>query len=102
MIFALIGNDGTSRPAPAEAPHCGCSSRIRVHVSSFASVCNGHNGTSHMTPPKEFYEAVTDSLQYLDTKLPSGSTVLIVALVDGRILWNIMHSKGSLLPHLDA
>lgn len=65
-------------------------------------MCNGHNGTSHMTPPKEFYEAVTDSLQYLDTKLPSGSTVLIVALVDGRILWNIMHSKGSLLPHLDA
>ena len=99
VIFALIGNDGTSRTA---AIHCGCSSRIRLHVSLFASVCNGHNGTSHMTPPKEFYEAVTDSLQYLDTKLPSGSTVLIVALVDGRILWNIMHSKSSLLPHLDT
>ena len=65
VFFALIGND----------------------------VCNGHPGTSHMTPPAEFYSAVVASLDYLDTKLPAGSSVVIIGLVDGRILWDIMHDQ---------
>jgi len=65
VFFALIGND----------------------------VCNGHPGTSHMTTPAEFLAAVTSSLQYLDTVLPAGSTVVFIGLVDGRVLWNTMHDK---------
>ena len=39
-----------------------------------------------MTPPAEFYSAVVASLDYLDTKLPAGSSVVIIGLVDGRIV----------------
>ena len=46
-----------------------------------------------MTPPDEFYKAVTASMEYLDTKLPHGSNVVIIGLVDGRVLWNTMHDQ---------
>lgn len=64
VFFALIGND----------------------------VCNGHPGTSHMTPPDEFYSNVRASLGYLDTVLPAGSSVIFIPLVDGRILWDTLHN----------
>lgn len=64
VIFSLIGND----------------------------VCNGHPGTSHMTPPDHFRESVLASLAALDAKLPSGSAVLMVGLVDGRVLYDTMHA----------
>jgi acyloxyacyl hydrolase len=64
-IFSLIGND----------------------------VCNGHPGTTHMTPPATFHEYVTKSLQALDAKLPKGSYVVLVGLVDGRVLFDNMHAR---------
>jgi len=66
-VFALIGND----------------------------VCNGHlpDTIAHMTTPAEFHTNVIASLEYLDTVLPSGSTVIIIPLVDGRVLWDIMHEQ---------
>lgn len=63
VIFSLIGND----------------------------VCNGHEWTSHMTPPAEFKRNVLDHLAALDVKLPKGSAVLMVGLVDGRVLYDTMH-----------
>lgn len=67
VIFALIGND----------------------------VCNGHlpDTLGHMTPPPQFYSNVVASFDYLDTVLPENSTVVIIPLVDGRVLWNIMHTQ---------
>jgi acyloxyacyl hydrolase len=65
VSFALIGND----------------------------VCNGHYGTGDMTTPQEFYQAVMESLNYLNTKLPVGSYVVFFGLVDGRILWDAMHDR---------
>jgi len=63
-------------------------------------VCNGHFGTSHMTTPQEFYINVVNALKYLDTKLPAGSHVTFMGLVDGRILYEAMstriHPIGSL------
>ena len=65
VIFSLIGND----------------------------VCNGHPGTSHMTPPATFETQVRAQLAALDAKLPAGSAVVIVGLVDGRVLWDNMHAR---------
>ena len=65
VIFSLIGND----------------------------VCNGHPGTSRMTPPDVFEKNVRAQLDALDAKLPAGSAVVAVGLVDGRVLWNTMHAR---------
>merc|ERR1711871_1529351 len=56
-------------------------------------VCNGHPGTSHMTPPAVFEENVRAQFHALDEKLPEGSAVVTVGLVDGRVLWNNMHAR---------
>ena len=56
-------------------------------------VCNGHPWTSHMTPPETFRAKVTAMLDTLATKLPTGSFVLLVGLVDGRVLWNATHAQ---------
>jgi acyloxyacyl hydrolase len=55
-------------------------------------VCNGHPGTSHMTPPATFRKNVFEQMKMLNGKLPSGSYVLLVGLVDGRVLWNHLHN----------
>lgn len=65
VVFALIGND----------------------------VCNPHPGSSHFTPVADFNASVLASFDYLDTKLPPGSHVSILGLVDGRVLWNTMHAR---------
>ena len=52
VIFSLIGND----------------------------VCNGHPGTSHMTPPAVFEENVRAQFHALDEKLPEGSVWAVVWL----------------------
>ncbi len=56
-------------------------------------VCNGHPGMSHMTTPEEFYANNLKTLQYLDTILPSGSVVMAIGLVDGRVLYNSLHDR---------
>ena len=60
VVFSLIGND----------------------------VCNGHPGAAHMTTVDSFLEHTTESLAALDAKLPKGSHVLTISLVDGRVLWD--------------
>ena len=65
LVFSLLGND----------------------------VCNGHPGTTHMTPPADFKKYVLASLEALDAVLPNGSYVIMTGVVDGRVLWNNMHAR---------
>lgn len=65
LMFALIGND----------------------------VCNGHHDTTHMTTPTEFYQNNLKTFRYADTKVAPGSVLLATGLVDGRILYDTLHSR---------
>jgi len=56
-------------------------------------VCNSGHSTSSMTTPEQFETNVLASLSYLDTVLPAGSHVVFVGLVDGRVLWDVMHNR---------
>lgn len=71
VTFALIGND----------------------------VCHSEHSSSPFTSPQEFYNNVVESLDYLDTVLPTGSRVMLIGLVDGRVLYdalaNRVHPIGS-------
>eukprot|EP00656_Telonema_subtile_P008813 TRINITY_DN14122_c0_g1_i3.p2 TRINITY_DN14122_c0_g1~~TRINITY_DN14122_c0_g1_i3.p2 ORF type:complete len:218 (+),score=62.54 TRINITY_DN14122_c0_g1_i3:863-1516(+) len=55
-------------------------------------VCNGHPGMDHMTTPADFENRTREALAVLDSKLPNGSSVLAIGLVDGRVLWDSMHA----------
>ncbi|KAM4705100.1 acyloxyacyl hydrolase [Rhinophrynus dorsalis] len=57
-------------------------------------VCNYYADTlSHMTTPRQMHSNVMKSLDYLDSQLPKGSHVVLVALADGRFLWDTLHDK---------
>lgn len=56
-------------------------------------VCNGHPGYDHMTDPDDFYVHAMETLNKLDTIVPSGSHVVSVALFDGELLYQTMHNK---------
>jgi len=65
VVFSLIGND----------------------------VCNGHADTiAHMTTVGEFRNKTLGALSALDAKMPRGSFVLLVGLVDGRVLYESLHA----------
>lgn len=73
VMYALIGND----------------------------VCNGHVDTlGDMTTPAEMRAAALTTLQYLDALLPANSSVMMMGLADGRILYDALkdriHPLGSL------
>ncbi|KAJ1441788.1 hypothetical protein B484DRAFT_390492 [Ochromonadaceae sp. CCMP2298] len=55
-------------------------------------VCNGHAGFEHMTTPDAFYTAAMQTLSALDAQLPKGSYVVALALFDGELLYDTMHS----------
>lgn len=46
-----------------------------------------------MTTPKEMLSNVVQALQYLDSRLPNGSHVILTGLVDGRFLWDNLHDR---------
>ena len=56
-------------------------------------VCNGHHTFDTMTTPSEYYEALVNAILMADQKLPNGSSVTLVPLVDGRILYDTMHAR---------
>ncbi|XP_003385221.1 PREDICTED: acyloxyacyl hydrolase-like [Amphimedon queenslandica] len=56
-------------------------------------VCSGHEDTSHMTTPEEYYNNMHYVFEYLDSALPVGSVVFATGLVDGRILYDTLHSN---------
>eukprot|EP01113_Clastostelium_recurvatum_P025116 TRINITY_DN3018_c0_g1_i3.p1 TRINITY_DN3018_c0_g1~~TRINITY_DN3018_c0_g1_i3.p1 ORF type:complete len:551 (-),score=134.63 TRINITY_DN3018_c0_g1_i3:319-1971(-) len=55
-------------------------------------ICGMNHDANHMTTPQEFQQNILTLLNTLDTKLPSGSHVLFMGLVDGRILWDTMNN----------
>lgn len=46
-----------------------------------------------MTKPEELRQQILDGLAALDKKVPPGSHVMLLGLVDGRILWNVMSTR---------
>ncbi|KAH3777124.1 hypothetical protein DPMN_178561 [Dreissena polymorpha] len=66
VIYALVGND----------------------------VCNGHPDTiDHMTKPEDMRKYALQTLDFLDSVLPSGSYVFLTGLADGRVLYNSLHDR---------
>ena len=46
-----------------------------------------------MTKPDIFYNSVIGAMQYLDTKLPSGSHVLLTGLGNGTYLYGLLADR---------
>lgn len=55
--------------------------------------CRNRDTLAHMTTPKEMLSNVVQALQYLDSRLPNGSHVILTGLVDGRFLWDNLHDR---------
>lgn len=67
VMYALIGND----------------------------VCNGHPDTfAHMTSATEYRASVLATLEYLESRVPKDSHVLMMGLADGRVLWEGLHNRS--------
>ncbi|XP_053323687.1 acyloxyacyl hydrolase [Spea bombifrons] len=57
-------------------------------------VCNSNQDTlKYMTTPQEMKSNVLTTLEYLDSRLPNGSHVVLVQLADGRFLWDSIHDR---------
>ena len=56
-------------------------------------VCNHWPDLKHMTTPDEMHKNVLETLDSLDTRLPRGSHVILIGLVDGRTLYNSLHNR---------
>lgn len=54
-------------------------------------VCSGHQDTTHMTTPEEFYTNNLKTLRYVDLIVAPGSIVVAMGVVDGRVLYNFLH-----------
>ncbi|XP_064025799.1 acyloxyacyl hydrolase isoform X2 [Pogoniulus pusillus] len=67
---------------------------IVIYATIGNDVCNGERDTlAHMTRPKEMLSNVLQALRYLDSRLPSGSHLILTGLVDGRFLWDHLHDR---------
>ena len=56
-------------------------------------VCNSHHDIEHMTTPEEFVANNLKTLDFLETKLPSGSFVLTFGLGQGTVLYDSLHNR---------
>jgi acyloxyacyl hydrolase len=56
-------------------------------------VCGHNHDFSHMTTPDVYYKNVLDAVYTVDAIVPKGSTIILVPLVDGRVLYNEMHDR---------
>lgn len=57
-------------------------------------VCNGHPDTfDHMTKPDELYNNVLQTMQYLDTRLPNGSHVMLSGLLNGSYYYTYLGER---------
>ena len=61
-------------------------------------VCS-HSTTSRTTP-EEYHDNLLKAIKDLDPRLPKGSKIVLIGLVDGRILYesmqNLIHPIGQL------
>uniref|UniRef100_A0A674JED2 Saposin B-type domain-containing protein n=1 Tax=Terrapene triunguis TaxID=2587831 RepID=A0A674JED2_9SAUR len=82
IFFSLARNQRFDNPA------------IVIYASIGNDVCNGRPDTvAHMTTPNQMHSNVMQTLQYLNSQLPKGSHVILTGLVDGRFLWDQLHSR---------
>uniref|UniRef100_A0A8C3TJC3 Acyloxyacyl hydrolase n=1 Tax=Chelydra serpentina TaxID=8475 RepID=A0A8C3TJC3_CHESE len=82
IFFSLARNQLLDNPA------------IVIYASIGNDVCNGRPDTVvHMTTPNQMHSNVMQTLQYLNSQLPKGSHVILTGLVDGRFLWDQLHSR---------
>jgi len=58
-------------------------------------VCNGHPGFEHMTTTTEFKTNILKIWNFLDTKLPKGSRMVVSGVVNGSVLYDTLHDKIS-------
>lgn len=65
MFFSMIGND----------------------------VCGHEHNFDSMTTPEEYLQNVKSAIYQVDDMVPSGSKIILVPLVDGRILYNEMADR---------
>ena len=56
-------------------------------------VCDHVHNLSAMTTPQEMHQNVLKTLHTLDKRLPNGSHVILIGLVDGRVLFNSLHNR---------
>lgn len=56
-------------------------------------VCNHWHDFDHMTTPEQMRVNLQKTLDTLDKKLPKGSHVIVVGMVDGRVLYNNLHNR---------
>jgi acyloxyacyl hydrolase len=57
-------------------------------------VCNGAPDTfNHMTTLSQMFTNVLQTMQYLDTKLPHGSHVLLTGLANGSLLYDLVGER---------
>lgn len=56
-------------------------------------VCNRHHDAEHMTTPEEFYASSLKTFRYVDERVPPGSVLFTVGLIDGRILYDALHDR---------
>lgn len=55
-------------------------------------ICD-HRSESGWTEPPQFAAAITQNLEYLNTKLPPGSFVVNIGLIDGRVIFDTLHDE---------
>ena len=65
-------------------------------------VCtSGADSLAEMTPPDVFYKNTLGTLKFLESKLPPGSHVVLIGLIDGGMIYDTMahrlHPVGQLV-----
>ena len=56
-------------------------------------VCGHNHDFTHMTTPDEYYQNVLNAVYKVDSFVPKGSSIILVPLVDGRVLYDEMHNR---------
>ena len=56
-------------------------------------VCQAVPSLNNITTPEQMHKNVLETLNGLDKRLPNGSHVILIGLVDGRILYDSLHNR---------
>lgn len=99
VIFLFVLSGDSNNINPAKGGYLGDFARNQGGADQPATVFYALIGNdvcgkaAHYTDPATFWNNTMTNFQYLDTRLPAGSDVIAVGLVDGRVLYNTMHAK---------
>jgi acyloxyacyl hydrolase len=86
VVYSLVGNDVCN----GLVSNKNIKSKIEILFNNFKS---NDDTLAHMTKPDVFYKSVVESMQYLDTKLPNGSHVLLTSLANGSYLYGLLSNR---------